>query len=233
MHNAPAVSFPVGRSRFQAWCRLGVWVAGAAGCIYWASVMDVAGWRHALALVMPVAAGAAAWWSWRHPAGGRLHWDGQYWRLDAAASAKAITAAAWQTAGTSPSMPDTGARVGIGGGSEVGEMGEVDEVGDVGDMAVKDLSVHLDLQDFLLLRLRLMDPSMRGSVSGSNSGSISGSHRGPLSGTFRRPLNGPVRWLWLDQRAAPAQWQALRRAVYANAASQRVPAAPPLQKAKA
>ena len=227
MHNAPAVSFPVGRSRFQACCLLGVWVAGAAVCMYWASVMDVVGWRHALALVMPVAAGAAAWWSWRHRASGRLHWDGQYWRLDAAASAKAITAAAWQTVGASPSMPDTGARVGIGGGSEVGEMG------DMGEMAVKDLSVHLDLQGFLLLCLRLMHPSMRGSVSGSNSESISGSHRGPLSGTFRRSLNGPVRWLWLDQRADPAQWQALRRAVYANAASQRVPAPPPLQKAKA
>ena len=223
MHNAPAVSFPVGRSRFQACCRLGVWVAGAAVCMYWASVMDVVGWRHALALVMPVAAGAAAWWSWRHRASGRLHWDGQYWRLDATATATAINAAAWRTAGTSPSMPDTGARVSTGGGSEVGEAGEM------GEMAVKDLSVHLDLQGFLLLRLRLMDPSMRGSVSGSISGSI----RGPLGGTFRRPLDGPVRWLWLDQRAAPAQWQALRRAVYANAASQRVPAPPPLQKAKA
>ena len=138
MHNAPAVSFPVGRSRFQACCLLGVWVAGAAVCMYWASVMDVVGWRHALALMMPVAAGAAAWWSWRRRASGRLHWDGQCWWLD--------IAVAGQPAAASASAPGGGAGAATVAGIETG---------------VSDLSLHLDLQGFLLLKLRLVDRTVR------------------------------------------------------------------------
>ena len=195
MHNAPAVSFPVGRSRFQAWFLSGVWVAGAAVCTYWASAMDVVGWRHALALAMPVAAGTAAWWVWQHRVSGRLHWDGQSWLME--------TTSLRQTTAASASAPRAGTGTGI-------------------EMSVSDLCLHLDLQGFLLLRLRLLD--------------------------------GSVRWLWLDQGPDLVQWQALRRAVYANAgatpgvsspaldpsldsaadaATALIPASEPLQKAKA
>ena len=85
MHNAPAVSFPVGRSRFQGWLLSAAWLAGAAACAYWASVMDGMGWRHALAFAMPLAAGAAACAGWQRQVSGTLHWDGVCWRLEMAA----------------------------------------------------------------------------------------------------------------------------------------------------
>ena len=82
MHNAPAVSFPVGRSRFQAWFLGLAWLAGAAACAYWSSGLDSAGWRHGLALAMPLGAGVAAWAGWHRRVGGTLQWDGLCWRLD-------------------------------------------------------------------------------------------------------------------------------------------------------
>ena len=141
MHNAPAVSFPVGRSRFQAGFLSGLWLAGAAVCIYWASVMDAVGWRHALAGAMPVAAGAAAWLSWRHRAGGCLRWDGQCWWLDVAAEG--------QPAAASASAP--GVRSGGTGAATVAGI----------ETGVSALSLHLDLQGFLLLKLRLADGTVR------------------------------------------------------------------------
>ncbi len=132
MHNAPAVSFPMGRSRIQAWVLAVAWLGGAAVCAYWGSVMDTAGWRHGLALAMPLVAGAAAWTGWQRQVGGSLHWDGLCWRVDSSLTGN--------------------------------------------------LAVHLDFQSFLLLSLRFE--------------------------------NGAVRWLWLDQCANLAHWQAFRRAVH-------------------
>ena len=83
MHNAPAVSFPVGRSRFQAWFLGAAWLAGAAACAYWGSMMDISGWRHGVAVALSLAAGATAWAHWRQPTAGTLHWNGECWRLDA------------------------------------------------------------------------------------------------------------------------------------------------------
>ncbi len=85
MHYAPAVSFPVGRSRFQGWFLSAAWLAGAAACAYWASGMDAMGWRHALAFAMPLAAGAAACAGWHRQVRGSLQWDGVRWRLELAA----------------------------------------------------------------------------------------------------------------------------------------------------
>ena len=102
MHNAPAVSFPVGRSRFQAWFLGAAWLAGAAACAYWGSVMGATGWRLGLALALPLGAGVAAWASWagwQCKVGGILHWDGVCWRLEMAtlsptlASSSAATSA--------------------------------------------------------------------------------------------------------------------------------------------
>ena len=97
MHNAPAVSFPVGRSRIQPWFLLVAWLAGAAVCGYWAGLMDVTGWRRGLALALPVAVGLVALASWvasRREAVARLHWDGECWRLETAAAARAASVAA-------------------------------------------------------------------------------------------------------------------------------------------
>jgi toxin CptA len=82
MHNAPAVSFPVGRSRFQAWFLSTAWLVGTATCVGWITVVDASGWRQAMACAMSMAAGAAAWTGWQRQTGGSLHWDGLCWRLD-------------------------------------------------------------------------------------------------------------------------------------------------------
>ncbi len=103
MHNAPAVSFPVGRSRFQAWFLSAAWLAGAAACACWASMADAVGWRNGLALAMPLGAGAAAWAHWRRAAVGALRWDGQCWRLETPGPTPAPTRAA------TPNLSPTGA----------------------------------------------------------------------------------------------------------------------------
>ena len=139
MHNAPAVSFPVGRSRIQGWALGAAWVAGAAVCACWASVIDAAGWRYSLALAMPLVTGVLAWFGWQRQIGGSLHWDGICWQLE------------------TPPLASTASL-----------MGQV--------------AVHLDFQRFMLLSLR--------------------------------PDNDAVRWLWLDQCADVAHWQAFRRAVH-------------------
>ena len=46
-----------------------------------------------------------------------------------------------------------------------------------------------------------------------------------------RPVSGPAQWLWLQARSAPAQWAALRRALYARPPMATVPgtgAGPPV-----
>ncbi len=139
MHNAPAVSFPVGRSRFQAWFLWLAWLAGAAVSAYWCCVMDVSGWRRYVALTLPMAVGVVALSGWRRQASGGLRWDGQLWWFDT-----------------------------------------------LGSTQTGNLVVHLDFQSFLLLSLRIE--------------------------------RGGVRWIWLDRRAAPADWQAFRRAVHSSAA---------------
>ena len=106
MHNAPAVSFPVGRSRFQAWV-LGVgWLTGAAVCAYWGSVTDALGWRHGLALATLLGAGAAACAGWQRQVRGSLHWDGVCWRLEMAALAPRL--ASMSAATSAPTSALTG-----------------------------------------------------------------------------------------------------------------------------
>ena len=133
MHNAPAVSFPVGRSHIQVWFLSLAWLAGAAACGYWGSVTDGTGWRHGLALAAPVGAGVMAWWSWarvKRQIGGTLRWDGSCWRLEMPAAARAMAPAS--TSALIPTLALAG-----------------------------DLAVHLDFQSFMLLSLRLQSGGVR------------------------------------------------------------------------
>ena len=146
MHNAPAVSFPVGHSRFQAWFLGAAWLAGAAACAYWSTVMDAMGWRHGLALAMPLCAGAAAWAGWQRQVGGTLHWDGLCWRLDTAGVRPAKPPGSAPTSATAPtstastrSAPTFTAPLSLTG----------------------NLAVHLDFQSFLLLSLRFENGGVR------------------------------------------------------------------------
>lgn len=79
MHSAPAVSYPVGRSRLQGWLVLGLGLGASVTGGYWLQQVDAVGWRQGLfAGVLLGACGAAAL-AWRRSVQGILQWDGQAW----------------------------------------------------------------------------------------------------------------------------------------------------------
>ena len=82
MHNAPAVSCPVGRSRFQAQILILAFLAGLGTWLAWAAVVDATDWRLGLGLVLVAVTGGAAYWNWQQTLSGTLFWDGQTWRVD-------------------------------------------------------------------------------------------------------------------------------------------------------
>ena len=133
MHNAPAVTYPVGRSHLAGAFLLGAWLAGAAAMGMWTAESAGPDWRHAAGWAMLAVVGFSALQQWRSSISGDLTWDGSAWRWQ-------------QQAGT--------------------------------------VAVHLDLQRVLLLRWQ-----------GESGGC----------------------WLCLERNTAPAQWNALRRAVYSRA----------------
>lgn len=85
MHSAPAVSFPVGRSRFQG-SLVGVLIMCCVLTVTaWSLQADALGWRHWVAVSACWATSVwAVWHEWRTPKG-NLAWDGGawYWAVDA------------------------------------------------------------------------------------------------------------------------------------------------------
>ncbi len=80
MHNAPSVSYPVGRSRFTGVMLLATWLVGAVTALWWwISQPGVASWRLGLMTAVLVLAGLAAAWNWWHSPEGTLAWDGETW----------------------------------------------------------------------------------------------------------------------------------------------------------
>ncbi len=79
MHSAPAVSFPVGRSRFQGGVILFVFLACSAIALVWHGQTDLAIWRQGLFLVCSLVTCAIAAVMWRRSPQGSLRWDGQDW----------------------------------------------------------------------------------------------------------------------------------------------------------
>jgi hypothetical protein len=79
MHNAPSVSYPVGRSLLAGGLVAAAWLLGALACVQWAVQSPVSGWRLGMAgLALAGAAGIAGWTWWVAPRG-TLEWDGQHW----------------------------------------------------------------------------------------------------------------------------------------------------------
>ncbi len=79
MHNAPAVSYPVGRSHFQGWLIGLTGLGGVLLALLWMYVTDVVGWRQWLLAVSVLGScylAVAAWW---HAPSGSLRWYGQAW----------------------------------------------------------------------------------------------------------------------------------------------------------
>ena len=78
MHNAPSVSYPVGRCAFQRWLYLGFICFTSSVLLAWALNQGLSvAWTAALS-----AAALGAWLGWkalRHV--GTLTWDGQVWCL--------------------------------------------------------------------------------------------------------------------------------------------------------
>lgn len=86
MHSAPAVSYPVGRSRFQGWLLAATALLGVLAGLLWCDASGRPGWRQGLYALALLAAGGAAFHAWRRTPPGLLRWEGQcwHWRTEAA-----------------------------------------------------------------------------------------------------------------------------------------------------
>lgn len=79
MHDAPSVSYPVGRSRWAGALAASLWLCGLAGALLWAAQPQVAFWRLALAWTAAAVAGVVALRTWWRTPRGVLAWDGSGW----------------------------------------------------------------------------------------------------------------------------------------------------------
>jgi hypothetical protein len=141
MHGAPAVSYPVGRSRLAGLVLAAAWLAGAAACAAWGWQVAAPPWQRALAAALVLLSAVAGLKGWAAAPRGTLAWSGAAWR--------------WEGGPPAAAAVD----------------GQV--------------ACALDLQRWLLL-------------------------------AWTAPGH-PRAWLWLERERAPADWDALRRAVYSRA----------------
>lgn len=81
-HNAPPVVYPLGRSRFQVWLLLGLWLAGLLLVSFWVYVAQQVDWRTVLALFTVLLAGVTAYIGAKIAPAGQLAWDGEVWRWE-------------------------------------------------------------------------------------------------------------------------------------------------------
>lgn len=79
MHSAPALSYPVGRSRLQGWLLGLTGLAGALTGLLWQAAAAPAGWRQGLFAITLLAAVIVAVRAWLRSPRGHLSWDGQAW----------------------------------------------------------------------------------------------------------------------------------------------------------
>ncbi len=83
MHTAPAVDYPVGRSRFQTLALLSVWSCVTAAYVLWFAQSASVGWQHAFGLCVAAFTALFAIRAWRATPVGVLEWDGQSWWWEA------------------------------------------------------------------------------------------------------------------------------------------------------
>ncbi|HSO45293.1 MAG TPA: hypothetical protein VLQ47_07210, partial [Rhodoferax sp.] len=79
MYNAPAVTYPMGRSRFQTGLTLAVVLAGGVAQAVWWLLSAAHGAGHLLGLLFWLVAGSWALWRLGRTAPAQLVWDGQGW----------------------------------------------------------------------------------------------------------------------------------------------------------
>ena len=85
MHSAPAVTYPVGRSRFHAALLIGIAVMTLLIGLLWRNLGDPQNWRQACFAATAIGFGLVAFHDWRRTPAGNLHWDGQAWNWAAGA----------------------------------------------------------------------------------------------------------------------------------------------------
>ena len=86
MHNAPAVTYPVGRSRFHAALLIGIAVITLLAGLLWHKLGDPENWRQVCFAATAIGSGLLAFQAWRRTPDGNLHWDGQAWNWTAGAA---------------------------------------------------------------------------------------------------------------------------------------------------
>ena len=79
MHNAPSVTYPVGRSRLAGGFLAVAWLAGAAGIAAWCLQVHPSAPRMAAGLGTVIVAGAFALRGWTRSPWGVLAWNGEGW----------------------------------------------------------------------------------------------------------------------------------------------------------
>ena len=79
IHNAPAVVYPIGRSRFLGQLLFALWFAGLLSVMGWILTSQRFDWRFVMAFPLVLTAGVAGWLSWRNQPTGELRWDGSVW----------------------------------------------------------------------------------------------------------------------------------------------------------
>jgi len=79
MHNAPAVSYPMGRSRFHGFLVLLCAPVGALLLLAWSYQADDLQWLHALAAFIWLLTVVMAGWQWRRTPAGKLVWGDAAW----------------------------------------------------------------------------------------------------------------------------------------------------------
>jgi len=79
MHNAPSVTYPVGRSRFAGGLLAALWLLGTLATVLGWLQAPAAAWRWGGAAALLLLAGLVALRSWWRQPSGLLAWDGEGW----------------------------------------------------------------------------------------------------------------------------------------------------------
>lgn len=79
MHNAPAVSYPVGRSRFHGVMVVAAGLLGCLALLFWLSAPAAPDWRQWLMAGALLAAVLGAGKAWHRSPRGILRWSGYVW----------------------------------------------------------------------------------------------------------------------------------------------------------
>lgn len=80
-HSAPAVVYPIGRSRIQFWFSWGLWLVGLLLVLLWFSSTRRVDWHIGLGGGAVLVSGWALQHGWRNATtSGELAWDGGCWR---------------------------------------------------------------------------------------------------------------------------------------------------------